>query len=163
MDKKMAYPHTFIISGQEYYGIRKNNEIHIPYEKALDINIGGTLFDKIGDKSIEFQIIDFTQHEKSTLGIGTNLPHTLTLTVKNLTAKPYIQKESSINIENINGGNIQVGNGNIMNISVKELTEKIVKSDDKEAKSKLLELLENPTVANILGASYAAALSLFLK
>lgn len=62
----------------------------------------------------------------------------------------------------LNNAQIQLGNGNtqIMQISVQELIEKIATSEDKEAKSLLTKLLENNTVASVIGAGTAALLNL---
>ncbi|HAS0820676.1 TPA: hypothetical protein I3317_000415 [Enterobacter cloacae subsp. cloacae] len=69
---------------------------------------------------------------------------------------------SPINFSGLNNAQIQIGNNNnqLMQISVKELVEKIADSEDKEAKSLLLKILENNTVASIIGAGTSALFSL---
>lgn len=71
----------------------------------------------------------------------------------------------SIKIGNITGGNQQLGNHNTqnnndINIDLKTLINQIEKSEDKEAKSKLRELLNNSTVASIIGASIPTIMQL---
>lgn len=69
---------------------------------------------------------------------------------------------SQINIGSINSNHLQVGNNNtqIMNMNVQELVEKVAQSNDPEAKSKLMSLLQNNTVASGLGASVSGLLGL---
>lgn len=69
---------------------------------------------------------------------------------------------SQINIGSINSNHLQVGNNNtqIMNMNVQELVEKVAQSNDPEAKSKLMSLLQNNTVASVLGASVSGLLGL---
>jgi hypothetical protein len=60
---------------------------------------------------------------------------------------------------------VQAGNGytQIVNITLKELAEKIAVSDDEEAKNLFIKLLENPFVASITGAGATALLTLITK
>lgn len=75
---------------------------------------------------------------------------------------PVSSAQHSISIGNISGSTFQVGNGNSLSVhvSVQELVEKVAKSDDSEAKSKLKELLNNGTVAGLIGAGATALLAL---
>lgn len=70
---------------------------------------------------------------------------------------------TTYNISTVHGDKIQIGESNqmLVNISINELVEKVAKSDDQQAKSMLKQLLENNTVASIVGASATALLSLF--
>ena len=56
----------------------------------------------------------------------------------------------------------QIGESNhmLVNISITELVEKVAKSGDPQAKSVLKQLLENSTVASIVGAGASALLNL---
>lgn len=83
------------------------------------------------------------------------------------TAILTIKEDSSMNIEigSITGGNQQLGNDNTqnnndINIDLKTLINQIEKSDDEEAKGKLRDLLNNSTVASIIGASIPALMQL---
>lgn len=71
---------------------------------------------------------------------------------------------SNINIGTVNAGNLQVGNNNSQNNSVSiklsDLVDKVSKSDDQDAKSKLREFLENSTVGSIVGAGVSSLLNL---
>ena len=75
---------------------------------------------------------------------------------------PPTPPQNPINIGNISGSTFQVGNGNSLSVhvSVQELVENIAKSNDIEAKSKLKELLNNGTVANLIGVGATALLAL---
>jgi hypothetical protein len=70
--------------------------------------------------------------------------------------------QPSISIGNISGSTFQVGNSNSLSVhvSVQELVESVAKSSDLEAKSKLKELLNNATVAGLIGAGATALLAL---
>jgi len=83
------------------------------------------------------------------------------------TAILNIKEDSSMNIEigSITGGNQQLGNDNTqnnndINIDLKTLINHIEKSDDDEAKGKLRALLDNSTVASIIGASIPTLINL---
>lgn len=69
---------------------------------------------------------------------------------------------NNYNISSVNGQNIQIGEGShmLVNISITELVEKVAKSGDPQAKSMLKQLLENSTVASIVGAGASALLGL---
>ncbi|MNG16900.1 hypothetical protein D3C84_1008470 [compost metagenome] len=88
----------------------------------------------------------------------------LTLKVENLTAQPHTTntQSSTFNIGSITGEQVQVGSNNsqTVNVSVQSLVESVAKSGDQEAKSALRKLLENSTVASIVGAGAAALLGL---
>ncbi|HGS4883505.1 TPA: hypothetical protein ACMDSJ_004609 [Vibrio parahaemolyticus] len=67
-----------------------------------------------------------------------------------------------INIGSINSKQVQVGNHNsqVTNINVQELVEKVAQSNDEEAKSILKSLLENSTVASVVGAGLSGLIGL---
>ncbi|GIA07884.1 hypothetical protein VCSRO83_3701 [Vibrio cholerae] len=69
---------------------------------------------------------------------------------------------SQINIGSINSEHVQVGNHNsqVTNVNVQELVEKVAQSNDEEAKSILKSLLENNTVASVVGASLSGLIGL---
>ena len=161
MQEEKAFPYIFVINGDEMRGYRSKNKITIPFTIVPSINIGTTLFQKVGENNVEFCVVDMSIAE-NTLQVGTPHPHKLFLEVENVSAKPYRQN-SMINIESITADNMQIGNGNTMNISVKELVEKIIETEDNEAKQKLIALLNNATVANLLGGAFTTALTLMLK
>ena len=88
----------------------------------------------------------------------------LTLHVENVTAQLHSSKPTptSISIGSISGQNVQVGshNSQVVNITLQQLVDSVVKSGDEDAKSKLRVLFENSTVASIVGAGASALLSL---
>lgn len=78
-----------------------------------------------------------------------------------------IKESSSMNIEigSITGGNQQLGNDNTqnnndINIDLKTLINQIEESNDAEAKGRLRDLLNNNTVASIIGASVPTLMQL---
>lgn len=67
-----------------------------------------------------------------------------------------------INIGSINSEEVQVGyhNSKVTNINFQELVEKVAQSNDEEAKSILKSLLENNTVASVVGAALSGLIGL---
>lgn len=106
-----------------------------------------------------------TAIDASDLGGTCYLEPRITLSGREYLAKlnsPASPQQHSISIGNISGSTFQVGNGNSLSVhvSVQELVENIAKSNDLEAKSKLKELLNNATVANLIGVGATALLAL---
>ncbi|MDP2592398.1 hypothetical protein [Vibrio splendidus] len=66
------------------------------------------------------------------------------------------------NFGSISTEQMQVGNNNTQNVTINmhQLVEKIAKSNDDDAKSKLKALLENSTVASVVGAGVSSLISL---
>lgn len=100
-----------------------------------------------------------------TLNVGTNHPHMLTLKVENLTAneqKPKQSSQNTFNIGSVSGSQVQIGERNhlIVNISITELVEKVSQSQDPQAKSLLKDLLNNSTVASLVGAGASTLLAM---
>ncbi|MDI9094226.1 hypothetical protein [Providencia rettgeri] len=160
----LAYPDIIIIDGIEYKACKKNSSLSIPYTDEPDVGIGDVITQKSGKRDVELKVLDASFTPGATLEIGTDHPHMLTLTVENLTANQHKSKDSSsvVNIGNISGHQVQVGNNNSQttNISIQELVEKIAKSDDTEAKNALVKFLENSTVASVIGAGVSGLISL---
>ena len=159
----LAYPERIIISGSEFNGRRNMSKgtLLIPYTSEPDVGIGDTIIQKSGKRKIELKVIDTSFLTRGTLNVGTKHPNLLTLKVENLTAKPHVMSNhTSVNIGSITSEQVQVGNNNLqtVNISIQSLVEAVSKNDDPDAKSKLRKLLENSTVANIVGAGTAALL-----
>ena len=69
---------------------------------------------------------------------------------------------NTFNIGSVTGEQVQIGESNhlLVNISFIELVQKVAKSDDTQAKSMLKKILENSTVASIVGAGASALLGL---
>ncbi len=68
------------------------------------------------------------------------------------------KNSGQINIGSVNAHNVQVGNENsqITNISLHDLVQKVVESNDPKAKSLVKKMLENSTVGSIIGAGVSA-------
>ena len=158
---KLAYPETIIIDGVSYKARRDTpkGKINIPYTDEPDVGIGDVIVEKPGKREMHLKVIDAQFREGGSLGVGTNHPNMLTLNVQNTTAEPHLinRASSTISIGSVSGKMVQIGDQNVQvaNISVKQLVEHVAKSDDKEAKSKLRALLENGTVASLVGAGAA--------
>ncbi|MBO2654671.1 hypothetical protein I6M49_14555 [Shewanella algae] len=163
---KLAYPEKLTISGIEYKGQRNmsKGQVLIPYTDEPDVGIGDVITQKSGKREIHLKVVDVSFLEGGSLGVGTSHPHMLTLKVENTTAQPHVTKhgDSTFNIGSISGENVQVGNSNTLttNVTIQELAEKIAKSDDPEAKSKLKEFLQNSTVGSLIGAGASALIGI---
>lgn len=162
----MSYSGKFKINGLEFSGERdiSKNTVAIPYTEEPDIGIGDIIVQKTGQRDVELKVIDVDFQIDGTLGIGTNHSHLLVLKVANITAQQHTSNnESSIfNIGSISGEQIQLGNNNsqVVTISLQSLVEAVATKGDADAKSALRKLLENSTVASIVGAGAAALLGL---
>lgn len=163
---ELAYPDKFIIADSEFSGQRNMSKgtLLVPYTDEPDVGIGDIIIQKSGKREIELKVIDAQFQTGGTLGVGTRHKNLLTLKVENLTAQPHAinTQSSTVNIGSITSEHVQVGNNNSLsvNISVQNLVESVAKSGDQEAKSALRKLLENSTVASIVGAGSAALLGL---
>jgi hypothetical protein len=160
----MAYPDRFIINGNEYDGKRdlRRSEVRIPYTNEPVIRIGDTFSQRGSQSEIFLKVIDLSFLKGGTLSVGTSHENMLTLKVENTTANEHIKAPlpASNYFGSIFTQQFQVGdhNNQTMNMTVKELTDRVSASSDDEAKSLLRKLLENPIVANIIGAGAAALL-----
>lgn len=160
------YTDIIAIAGAEHEALRNlsKGEVLIPYTEEPDVGIGDVICQKAGKREIFLKVIDVSFLKGGSLNIGTDHPHMLTLKVQNTTAQPHLPQSNSstFNIGSVSGNNVQVGNGNSLsvNITLKELTEYIAKSENEEAKSKLKDFLSNNTVASVIGAGVAGLLAL---
>lgn len=162
----MAYPDIFLISGEEFKGSRSTgkNQVDIPFTEEPKIELGDTLIQKVGNREFSLKVVDFSISKNGTLNIGTTHPHLLTLSVDNISSNTHRTGKSmnTFHIGSVSGDQVQIGESNhmLVNISMKELVEKVAKSDDPQARSMLRQLLENSTVASIVGAGASALLNL---
>ncbi|MFO3999170.1 hypothetical protein AAHD50_07575 [Enterobacter hormaechei] len=164
---KHAYPETFIINEQQFQGTKKtgSNQVKIPFTVEPDVDLGSVIIQKIGQRDIFLKVIDLNILLDSTMKIGTKHPHLLSLEVENISSEQHKQNKSSNNVFNIghvSGSQVQIGESNhlLINVSITELVEKVVASEDPTAKSALKELLNNSTVASIIGAGASALVSM---
>lgn len=162
----MAYPDVFLISGKEFKGSRsaEKNQVLIPFTDEPQIELGDILTQKIGSRELRLKVIDLSILKNGTMNSGTTHPHLLTLTIENISSDAHRTPKSmnTFNIGSVSGEQVQIGESNhmLVNISVTELVEKVAKSGDPQAKSVLKQLLENSTVASIVGAGASALLNL---
>ncbi|MFJ1227761.1 hypothetical protein [Yersinia proxima] len=158
----MAYPEIFFISGVEYKGRRDptKKKVMIPYTEEPNVTIGDEITQKLGKNEINLKVLDVSFLPEGSLNVGTKHPHMLTLNIDNLTSNQHKPNTSqnTFNIGNVSGSQVQIGENNhlLINISITELVEKIAASGDIDAKSTLKKLLENSTVAGIIGAGATA-------
>ncbi len=154
MREEMAWPNFYQVAGDRMRGRRSRREIMIPYTTLPQIEIGDSFYEETGGRTIEFKAIDLQCIEGGTLNIGTKHPHILKLEVRNVTAEKFEKpKSTGIVIGNVSGENFQIGNNNTMSITMESLIDEVSKSGDSDAKTKLAEVLSNPTVASILGGA----------
>lgn len=157
---ELAYQDIILISGIEYIGNRdiKTNKIDIPYTEEPDVGINDIIKVKLGKRENEYTVIDCKFMKNGTRKLGTKHPHMLTLFIKDTSTQNKEPSSAVINIGSIHGEQLQIGNNNTqtINITVNELVEKVAKTNDEEAKNLLRKLLENSTVASIIGAGASA-------
>ncbi|HAX5092561.1 hypothetical protein [Escherichia coli] len=162
----MVYPDTFIINGESFRGKRNSKEkkVLIPYTNEPEVTIGQHIIQHVGKNEINLKIIDMKVLPGGTRRQGTNHPNMLTLYIENITENEHMtpSKSNTFNIGSITGDQVQIGEHNrmLVNISITELVEKVAKSGDVQAKSALKQLLENSTVASIVGAGASALLGM---
>lgn len=162
----MAYPDTFIISGVSFKGKRNSakKQVMIPYTDEPDVTLGEEITQTVGKNNIRLKVIDISILEGGSLNVGTKHPHMLTLSVDNITQNEHSPRQSAntFHIGSVSGGQVQIGESNqlLNNISITELVEKVANSGDPQAKSLLKKLLENSTVASLIGAGASALLGL---
>lgn len=163
---EMAYPDTFLISGIEFKGRRNadKNQVDIPFTEDPVIELGDVFIQKIGSRELNLKTIDISISKNGTLNVGTIHPHLLTLSVENISSNVHKtpQHSNTFNIGSVSGEQVQIGERNHlqMNINVTELVERVIQSGDPEAKSLLKSLLNNATIASIIGAGTSALLGL---
>ncbi|EQA5669458.1 hypothetical protein ACX4ED_000710 [Cronobacter malonaticus] len=164
---KHAYPETFIINGNELQGTKKtgSNQVIIPFTVEPVVELGTVIKQKVGQRDIFLKVIDMNILLDSTIEVGTPHPHILSLEVENISSEPHKHTNSSKNVYNIghvSGSQVQIGESNhlLINVSITELVEKVAASEDAKAKSALKELLNNSTVASIIGAGASALVSM---
>ena len=156
----MAYPDTFVINDKEFKGKRdmRSSEVRIPCTDEPAINIGDTFSQRGSQSNIALKVIDLSFLKGGAMGVGTPHRDMLTLKVENSTSNQHRKSAPQpIHVESISAQQVQVGYGNTqtINITVKELAEQIVATNDEEAKSLLKTFLENPIIASIGGAGAA--------
>ncbi|MBU4629210.1 hypothetical protein HRJ41_17160 [Pseudomonas sp. BF61] len=162
----MAYPDVILLGSNEYKAKRNiaDSTLLIPYTDEIDVGIGDVILQKMGGREVSLKVLDASFSQGGTLGIGTAHPDLVKLKVLNLTADEHKSKEvnSVINIGNLHGEQVQVGNHNsqTVTISLQHLVEAVAKSKDEEAKGILRKLFENSTVASVVGAGLSGLIGL---
>jgi hypothetical protein len=162
---EMVYQETFEINGHSYLGLRnrKTSEVKIPYTDPPNVSIGDVIKQSMGASSIDLRVLDVQYSQGGTLEIGTNHPHLLIAEVENLTSTSHRSPKaaSTINIGSISSHQVQVGdhNSQVSTVTLSEVVQKVAASGDDKARGLLRSLLENNTVAAIVGASATSLIS----
>lgn len=150
-------------NGQRVEGIQASVQKKLTIIERDDILIepGDLLERKASNGSVSvYKVIDPGFIESH--GIG--FPAHYQIKHQNLSVEEVKELPQNVtyNFGSISAEQMQVGNNNTQNvtINVQELVKKVVESDDEEAKSKLKSLLENSTVASVVGAGISGLISL---
>ena len=162
---EMAYPDDFEIAGVVHKGQRdrRKGEVLVPYSDPPPVKVGDTIVQKNGPNLFKLLVTDADYLKNSTLEIGTRHPHMLTLTVQNLASEAAKPKAApTFQIGTLSAQQVQIGDGNTqaITISLAEVVKQVAASPDPEAKGLLKRLLENSTVAAVVGAGATALLGL---
>ncbi|MFK8402412.1 hypothetical protein M2D07_028155 [Pseudomonas sp. BGr12] len=158
------YPGIILIKGSSHNCSRdiSKKTIYIPFTQTIDVKIGDIVEVKSGESRIQLRVLDLCTYDSQY--ISTDHANILELHVDNLTATKYLPPGATqmINIGNLTGQQVQVGNNNsqVVNITLEQLTREIAKSDDAEAKGVLRKMLENPTVSSVIGAGVSGLIGL---
>ena len=134
------------------------------FDETLDVDEGDKLIQKLpNDKEKTFTVLDVGFVPKIQ-----SIPAHYKLTIKkdsSLITESQVSNQTTININDSSA--IQIGDNNVQNISnsITELVHKIdesniINEEKVEAKSKIKELLTNPTIASILGGTVSGILGL---
>lgn len=162
---KMAYPDDFVLGSAVLKGARnrKTGEVQIPYTDAPVIRVGDVIVQRNGPNEHRLEVTDVDYQLHSSLEIGTPHPHILSLTVRNLAAKALEPKPApSLNIGSLSAHQVQIGDNNkqSLTVSLAEVVKHVASTNDPEAKNLMRQLLENSTVAAVVGAGASALLGL---
>lgn len=160
-----AYPDDFEIAGVLYKGSRnrKTGEVTIPYTDPPLVRIGDIISQRNGPNEHKLKIMDADYMKHSSLEIGTNHPHILSLTVQNLATVALHPKPSpTVQIGTVSAQQVQIGDHNSVTVTITlaEVVRKVAAGNDQEAKGLMKRLLENNTVAAVVGAGATALLGL---
>lgn len=162
----MSYPDTVTIKDTDYKSKRDINKsiLLIPCTTLPDLSIGDVVVQKNGNAEVDLKVIDMSFVPGGTLLIGTSHPNLITAKIENMTSDKHKKPESvsAINIGSLNAQQVQVGNNNSLNVTItlERLVKEIAQTGDPDAKSFMRKLLENSSVAGIIGAGASALLGL---
>ncbi|WP_457356267.1 hypothetical protein [Roseateles sp. P5_D6] len=163
---EMAYADTFEINGVSFKGSRDRHkkEVSIPYTDAPTVRIGDVIVQQAGANRIELKVLDVEFLAGGSLEIGTHHPHILNLSVENLTSAAHrtAPAPSAIHIGSMSGHQVQVGshNSQVVTVSLAEVVKQVAAANDPQAKGLMRQLLENNTVAALLGAGAAGLIAM---
>lgn len=162
---EMAYPDDFEIAGQTLKGSRnrKTGTVTVPYTEPPIVRVGDTITQKNGPNVFQLRVVDVDYQEHSSLEIGTRHPHILALTVQNMATEAVMPKTPpAVTIGSLSAHQVQIGdhNSQTVHVSLAQVVREVAASGDVEAKGLLRRLLENSTVAAVVGAGASALLSI---
>ena len=149
-------------NGDKFEGIKASVQDKETFINRSDILIeaGDLLQRRASNGSISnYEVIDPGFHETFE-----NIEAHYQIKHKNLSIKEAEKMIQSVtyNFGSISADQMQVGNNNSQHVTInmQQLVEKVAKSDDEEAKGLVRKLLENNTVASVLGASASVLIGL---
>ncbi|KPF94659.1 hypothetical protein IP87_18495 [beta proteobacterium AAP121] len=162
---EMAYPDDFMLGSTSLKGSRnrQTGEVQIPYTEAPVVRVGDVIVQRNGPNEHRLEVTDVDYQLHSSLEIGTPHPHILALTVRNLAAKALEPKSApSLHIGSLSAQQVQIGDNNnqSLTISLAEVVKQVASTNDAEAKGLMRKVLENSTVAAVVGAGVSALLGL---
>ena len=157
----MSYPDRFLIAGVEYEGVRRRGEVSITYSDAPIVKIGDFVMQRNGPNWHSLEVLDVNYIENGSMGIGTEHSHLLRLNVQNVAAQ-FLQPKPVQSINIVSAQQVQIGDNNsqMVTVTLSDVVRSVAAGDDAEAKSLLKRLLENNTVAAVVGAGVSALLGL---
>ena len=160
----LAYPDIFEIKDMEYKGklVVQDGKVIIPCSECPDMTDITKIVQVSKQNRKELKVLDFSYGEGLALGTVSGKPDMLTIYVEKTLKSSDTVNQSNFNIGTVSGTGIQIGNSNNQDIDInlQQLVQEIAESDDAEAKTRLKELLENSTVANIIGIGITSLISL---
>lgn len=149
-------------NGDKFEGIKASVQDKETFINRSDIliEVGDLLQRRASNGSISnYEVIDPGFHETfGSIEAHYQIKH------KNLSVKEAEKMIQSVtyNFGSISADQMQVGNNNSQHVTInmQQLIEKIAKSNDEEAKGLVRKLLDNKTVASVLGASASVLIGL---
>ena len=150
------------VNGDKVEGIKASVQEKQTFINRSDIliEVGDLLQRKATNGSINnYEVIDPGFSE----GLG-RIPAHYQIKHRNLSLKEAEKMIQSVtyNFGSVSAEQMQVGNNNSQHviINMQQLVEKVAQSNDDEAKGLLKKLLDNSTVASVVGASVSSLISL---
>lgn len=141
----------FLINGREFCGRKDKGKVYVPYSEEIEIDINDVFYEKTKSKEMELRVLDIKDYKKISGLMDTFHENYVELEVENLT----------LTKNNINSQVVNIHNSNLSNTQI--INNELVERNNKDVKNRVFKVLENPTVAGIIGAVVAGVVGLLLK